>query len=241
MNTYAVGDIHGRLDLLERLIRRLEPELDLDDRLVFVGDYVDRGPDSKGVIDFLLNLQTQRDCVFLKGNHEDMMLETLGGRFTSTGQRMSFPAAMRYQPHIWMYNGAIATAESYGRDFSNLRADDLPEAHLEFLRQLKMYHIQDDLAFVHAGVSFKGLLATTAEGAVMATSDEDLLWTRETRKRPNNFGTVIYGHSPYKNGVHWHYRPEEGKPPFSVGIDVGAVFDCNPLTAVRVEDWTEWF
>ncbi len=75
---YAVGDIHGEAELLADLLESL-PHAP-GDRFVFVGDYIDRGPDSKGVVDLLLELERERDCVFLMGNHESMFLDFLGWR-----------------------------------------------------------------------------------------------------------------------------------------------------------------
>ena len=82
-----------------------------------------------------------------------------------------------------------------------------------------------------------GLRQKTAKAAVLATHVNTLLWERDTQKLPNQFGTVVYGHTPQEDGVLWNRR-QEG-PPHSVGVDVGAVFKLNPLTAVRIDDWTE--
>ena len=252
MHTYAIGDIHGCKDELVTLIRNLrkprsgfqEDRLEPEDTLVFVGDYVDRGPDSKGVIDALLHLSEYQKCVFLMGNHEDMMLWYLGidhGNDTTSHQAEEFGGS-------WMFNGGLKTVSSYGIDLADfhkaggagpdLLLEALPDEHLAFLKGLQYFHIEGSSLFVHAGVSRGGVGAKTPEEAVECSTDEHLLWDREAFRWPNKFGTMIYGHTPSKKGVRW-LRREEGAP-YSVGVDVGCVFGSNPLTAVRTSDWAEF-
>ncbi len=123
---YAIGDIHGCLDPLRRLMDQIQPSD--EDEVVFVGDYVDRGPDSKGVIDYLLTLQGR--YTFLMGNHERMFLDFLRGK----------------DRHLFMYNGGRPTLESYG-DIGKI-----PAAHLDFLHRLRLYYETDDYIFVHGGI-----------------------------------------------------------------------------------------
>lgn len=241
MSTYAIGDIHGCREELVTLIRSLRDQgLEHEDTLVFVGDYVDRGRDSKGVIDALLLLSEYQKCVFLMGNHEDMMLWWLGIEHGS--HRISLQDRMRYSS-VWIPNGGDKTLESYGIDIFDYRGrmdeifHKIPEKHIEFLKGLQYYYIDGPNLFIHAGVSWQGLDATTPQKAVDDSTEEDLLWDRTTFKLANNFGTLIYGHTPNKAGVRWNRR-EEGAP-FSVGVDVGCVFGCNPLIAVRTDDWEE--
>jgi len=109
MGLIAIGDIHGCAKSLDALLERLE--LSDDDHLLFVGDYIDRGPDSKGVIDRLLDLREEYECTFLRGNHESLMLGYLNaGAF-----------------NLWRVNGGIATLQSY---MKNGQPDvEIPEAH----------------------------------------------------------------------------------------------------------------
>ena len=123
---YAIGDIHGCLDPLRRLMDEIR--LSKGDEVVFMGDYVDRGPDSKGVIDYLLTLRGR--YTFLMGNHERMLLEFLQGR-----DRLLF-----------FYNGGKATVDSYGG------LSEIPAAHLDFLNRLRLYYETDDYLFVHGGI-----------------------------------------------------------------------------------------
>ncbi|MGH7409444.1 MAG: metallophosphoesterase family protein [Candidatus Methylomirabilis sp.] len=122
----AIGDIHGCLDPLRGLMDQLR--LADEDEVVFVGDYVDRGPDSKGVIDYLLTLRGR--YTFLMGNHERMFLDFLQGK----------------DRFLFLYNGGTATLESYGG------LGRIPAAHLDFLNRLHLYYETDDYLFVHGGI-----------------------------------------------------------------------------------------
>lgn len=251
MSTYAIGDIHGCLEELRRLISNLENHAGLckDDTLVFVGDYIDRGPDSKGVIDYLLELEQKYNCVFLMGNHEDMMLWYLGidhGSGISSRRELSLASA-------WMPNGALQTLDSYRIGMftvGDMVAKDrsaipglFPEAHISFLKKLRHFYIEGDVLFVHAGVSNEGLRASTPQEAVELSSDNDLLWDRDAYDEKNTFGTMVYGHTPSEDfEVRWNLPQVDGlgTNPFSVGLDVGCVFGGSPLVAVRTSDWKEF-
>ncbi len=123
---YVIGDIHGCLQPLMELMDRVK--LTPDDRLIFLGDYVNRGPDSKGVIDYLLTLKG--NITFLKGNHEQMFLDYLNGK-----ERLFF-----------LFHGGDGTLRSYGDPLN------VPEAHVQFLKGLHLYYETDECLFVHAGI-----------------------------------------------------------------------------------------
>jgi serine/threonine protein phosphatase 1 len=186
----VVGDIHGRLDRLESLLEALPS---WPDQFVFLGDYIDRGPNSKGVIDRLLALAQEEECIFLRGNHEDMALDVLDG-------------ANRYEPEIWEMNGGLQTIRSYVR--SNRRdvwRASLPPAHLQFLRDTLLYYETPDLVFVHARIN--------AEGP-QRTPPEVLLWQRiESPFVSMGYGKrVICGHTPF---------PEPMIGPDWINLDTG--------------------
>lgn len=165
----AVGDIHGCLDPLKRLMDRVRPTE--TDRLVFLGDYIDRGPDGRGVIDYLLGFARRFPrSVFLKGNHEAMFLDFLAGR-----DQLPF-----------LYNGGVATLESY-REAAGIR---IPAAHLAFLAGLRLHYETEDSIFVHAGLR-PGL-------PLEEQREEDLLWIREEFIRSGyDWGkVVVFGHTP---------------------------------------------
>ncbi len=128
--TIAIGDIHGCLAALEALLTEIKPSA--DDVVVTVGDYVDRGPDSKGVIDRLLLLETECRLVPLRGNHEEMMLEVLEGRMP---------------PFQWLNFGGVETMESYGF-IGDLNC--VPKAHRDFLSRLSTFYETDTHFVVHA-------------------------------------------------------------------------------------------
>jgi serine/threonine protein phosphatase 1 len=219
---YAVGDIHGERELLEDLLATLP--LREGDRLVFVGDYVDRGPDSRGVVDTLLRVQNERPCVFLLGNHESMFLDFLGW------QRQEY-----FGGDAFLVNGGDRTLASYG--FFDCEAPDvksfrLPVEHEQFFRRLKMYHREGDYLFVHAGIGRDLLDEADIDYALRRARSEDLLWDRTSVDLPHKLGvTVIYGHTPALDfSLRWN-------EPFSIGIDTGAVYGGN-LTAIRLPDET---
>ena len=136
-NLYAIGDIHGSLESLERLLEKINPDLPKD-RLVFVGDYIDRGPQSKAVVDYIIRLQNLAppgQIVCLKGNHEAMFLDFLAGG----------PAEM------FLFNGGMATLEDYwADDWADREGLALPPDHEQFYRDLQLYYETPDYIFVHA-------------------------------------------------------------------------------------------
>lgn len=210
----AIGDIHGCLGLLENLVE----ELPRDEELVFLGDYVDRGPQSAQVIAYLQNLASERTCHFLMGNHENMMANAIGDESGVA---------------VWLFNGGEATLNSYGLNAQEwIHHEDrgaLLPGFLDFLAILKPYHEDDSAIFVHAGID--------RSIPDMARQDAQvLMWTREgfiRSKQPWSGKPVIFGHTPTMTlGV------ELGQIYFGdsmVGIDTGGVFGgalsgYNPVT-----------
>jgi len=225
---YAIGDIHGRLDLLEELHRRIRRDAAeaaaARKVVVYVGDYVDRGPESAGVLDSLIEQPLRGfDCVHLLGNHEAFMLEFL-----------EQPSKLG----VWLMNGGDATFQSFGIDpFDNYDAADraaclrdalkarLEGPRLDFLRALKLSHVEGDYLFVHAGIR---------PGRALEDQDAaDLLWIREPFLDSEvDFGkVVVHGHTPGGEPVLRANR---------IGIDTGAVYG-GVLTAVVLEGASQRF
>jgi len=225
---YAVGDIHGRADLLADLLRQIEDDAAgraaAQKTLVFVGDYVDRGPDSRGVVEILLTgLPEGFHAHFLKGNHEALLLD--------------FLADPRRLDH-WLMNGGDATMTSYGVDIGQLEsraaapeawrdafAALLPDDHLRFFERLTLQVAVGDYLFVHAGVR---------PGVPLdAQSESDLMWIRgEFLEHTEPFGkVVVHGHTPAR---------EPAVRPNRIGIDTGAVFSGR-LTALRLQNGEQGF
>lgn len=223
---YAVGDIHGRLDLLERLLDMIEADAhahaDAECRtLVFVGDYVDRGPDSRGVVEKLIgSLPPGFETHFLKGNHEAILLD-----FLEEAWRLDH----------WLQKGGEMTVQSYGVDTERLErlgapaevwrqafVEVLPGAHLRFFKSLKLTLVFGDYLFVHAGVR-PGV-------PLKAQSEADLVWIRGPfLNHAGPFGKiVVHGHTPGAAAVMRSNR---------ICIDTGAVFSGR-LTALRLQDGT---
>ena len=205
---YAVGDIHGCLTHLTRLVEKVP--FDPEDTIVFIGDYIDRGEDSKGTVEFLLHFREEYPgSIFLRGNHEDMFEDYL---FQQN----------RYQREVYLMNGGSETLQAYGLDpWRPIRPQDFPSDHLEFMRNTEFMYQQDGFLFVHAGLR-----------SDLPLEDQDrmaLLWVRqEFFEREHPFGvTVVFGHTPLRDIFE--------NLPFAIGIDTGAVFG-GQLTCVELAD-----
>lgn len=232
LRLYAIGDIHGRLDLLDRLIELIERDNEkhgqAPTKLVFLGDYVDRGPASKGVTDRLTKgLPTGFDPIFLKGNHEDLLLSFLedpaeGRNWLTNGgdaTLLSYGVSKDIVQNAF-WRGAPGLAEA-GASFSAL----LPDDHLRFYDGLDLVYRAGDYFFVHGGVK---------PGVPLDSQNEDdLLWIRnEFLNWPGEFGAVIvHGHTPVPSPEDLHNR---------IGIDTYA-FNSGKLTAVGLEGSRRWF
>jgi serine/threonine protein phosphatase 1 len=204
---FAIGDIHGCPDELHAVLRAADPCA--SDTVVFMGDYIDRGPASREVIDQLLEFsQGEHRTVFLKGNHEDMMLSFLGlpGRYGDS----------------FLINGGFATLQSYGLTEADLEDAHarLPATHLDFLSRLSTSYRHDPFLFVHAGISPLRSLADQ--------DPEDLMWIRqEFILNPHTLDlTVLFGHTPVREVLL--------DLPYKIGIDTGLVYGgkltCLELT-----------
>jgi serine/threonine protein phosphatase 1 len=211
MRCYVIGDIHGCSTELVHLVQQLPVET--GDRLVFLGDYIDRGPDSKGVVSFLLELRRNPayEFVFLKGNHEDMLLSYLG----LEGQHGD----------MFLYNGGLATLASYGISTPNLPCDEtrslLPPAHLNFYKSLLTYYIMDPFLCVHAGVHPLKPLADQTES--------ELFWIRNQFIYSSHTlpYTVLFGHTPQEEVFY--------DLPYKIGLDTGLVYG-NKLSCLETTE-----
>jgi len=203
---FAVGDIHGCLDKLVSLMGIIDIDLKKD-RLVFIGDYIDRGPHSKEVVDYLIDLgRREPGVIFLKGNHELMLQHYLNGTDRST----------------FLFNGGHATLESYLKSRNQAEADLIPKSHLDFFDNLRLYYETDKYIFVHAGLK--------ANISLEEQDEWDMLWIRDEFIFSNfDFGKrVIFGHTPFREPLVLDNK---------IGIDTGAVYGnrltCVELPAVK--------
>lgn len=187
MRIYAVGDIHGRLDLLTTLHEAIDEDVELHPGPqcveVYLGDYVDRGPQSSGVLDALIERRRLRNAVCLAGNHEDIVLQAL----------FSQEAFGR-----WLRMGGLETVYSYvlpERPLEELQLwnawrSAMRAGHVEFLRSLSSNFVCGDYVFVHAGLR---------PGVGLEEQDPaDMMWIRkEFLDYPHSFGhLVVHGHTP---------------------------------------------
>ena len=223
---YAVGDIHGRADLLDdlhRMINRDAERAPVRRRVVvYLGDYVDRGPDSFAVVEGLIERPLAGfECVRLKGNHEDFLLSFIDDAS---------------QGDAWLMNGGGATLASYGVDTVGYGEDNLEQArlaliralpgeHLDFFHSLALTHEAGDYLFVHAGVR-PGV-------GLHRQKDRDLMWIRDDFLDSDaDFGpVVVHGHS---------IRPLPDIRPNRIGIDTGAYL-TDRLTCLVLEAETRRF
>lgn len=173
--TLVISDIHGELTLFNALLEKIEynPE---EDQLILLGDYVDRGPDSKGVLNRVMALK-QEGAIVLRGNHDEMMVQAVDEK----------PGALER----WIKNGAFATLQGYDATMKTLEFPDTDEfnTHINFIRGLDYYYETDDYIFVHAGV----------EPDVPLDENDlfQLVWIREPFYDVyNGEKTVIFGHTP---------------------------------------------
>ncbi|MBA3677893.1 MAG: serine/threonine protein phosphatase [Sphingosinicella sp.] len=224
---YAVGDIHGRLDLLDRIIESIREDDErrgrANTRLIFLGDLVDRGPDSKGVIDRLIQLRNSGVvATFLLGNHDEIFLKALAGDIK----------AARMLTRI----GGRETILSYGMSLEEYQAYDfhelvrvlgrlVPSGHVEFLSTFEDYAEVGDFLFVHAGVR-PGI-------PIDEQVPTDLRWIRREflNSRLAHDRMVVHGHS---------ISDEIDVRSNRIGIDTGA-FASGRLTALGLEGQDIWF
>ncbi|MEL6883363.1 MAG: metallophosphoesterase family protein [Pseudomonadota bacterium] len=225
---YAIGDIHGQKAELDRVLGLIQADGGPDAHIVFLGDYTDRGPDSRGVIDTLIDgRDTSRNWTFLKGNH-DRMFEWF----------MEIPP--RADPYMmvelyWLHErlGGNMTLASYGVDAAGDRREKdvhkdalaaVPHAHLQFLKSLELTHEVGDLLFVHAGIR-PGV-------PIKDQTDEDLLWIR--REFHDHTGMhpklIVHGHTPVREATHYGNR---------INLDSAAGYG-EPLTAAVFERGKAW-
>ena len=203
---FAIGDIHGCVDELAAMVSTIAPQR--EDTVIFVGDYIDRGPAARAVVELLLELrQGSADYVFLKGNHEDMMLSYLG-----------LPG---HYGESFLFNGGAPTLESYGVPEGAPALEHLPADHVDFLKALATSYLHPPYLFVHAGIA---PLRQLEEQSV-----EDMLWIRqEFIFNPHQVAaTVVFGHTPMRSVM--------VDLPYKLGIDTGLVYG-GKLTCVEFNE-----
>lgn len=214
LRLYAIGDVHGCLAQLQALFRQIESDLQFSTyetyKIITIGDYVDRGPSSKGVIDFLIDAQARHDLICIRGNHDQRLLEFL-----------DIPEEVG---DMFLTYGGRETLSSYGIEVGNVpdfpelsrqlqRA--IPRRHIRFLDSLKLLHIEGDYCFAHAGIK--------PETQLHDQQAKDLLWIRNeflTYQKPHE-KVIVHGHT---------INDQFDVQPNRINVDTGA-YESGVLTS----------
>jgi len=183
MRYFAIGDIHGHILALDRILEEIEKLSGNETyKIIFIGDYVDRGPSSAEVLDRVFYLESVGKAILLRGNHEQLMYDGLMG-YDKSG--------------IWEYNGGIETLQSLKNFEENTDINqDVRQKFINWYRNSKLYHIQDNMFFVHAGINphtyekWDGDLSKIDDNIFLWVRDEFLRWNYKFPWR------IVHGHTP---------------------------------------------
>jgi serine/threonine protein phosphatase 1 len=232
MRVYAVGDLHGRIDLFEKL----RDFVGLDQRqtpserplAVFLGDVIDRGPGSADIVQGLVSGDFPVPFVALRGNHEQMLLDSLTSEVALEG---------------WLRNGGVTTLMSYGinlsdyallRDVRDAMAAGIPQAHLEYMATMPTAATSGDYFFCHAGVR--------PDVSLEEQSERDLLWIRKPfLTSTRDFGKrVVHGHSPVASPEVLPNRINIDTGAYATGLLTCLVLDGTTVNPVRITTEDVW-
>lgn len=223
---FVIGDIHSGLKALQQVLERVE--VSSDDRLVFLGDYVDGWSDAVETIDFLIDLKKTHNCIFIRGNHDELCLEWLRGGMDNP---------------LWLQHGGGATLASYGKADAKTK-----EAHIPFFEDLQNTYLDgENRLFLHAGF-------TNLKGIDYEYFPETFYWDRTLwelaqslnpalhkgnplyPKRLSHYSAIFIGHTPIS-------KTEEAVVPKNAAnvwnIDTGAAFK-GPLSMLDVDTKKVW-
>ena len=170
MRLIAIGDIHGEIDKLNKLLDKLD--LQQEDTVVFLGDYIDRGLYSRQVVDKLIELSKYCHCEFLMGNHEYYLLKMLDGD--------------KYAKHFFLEYGGVQTIDSYGS------VENIFKTHGDFFNNLKPYYLTEKYLFVHAGIRPDKTLKEQDTFDMLIIRDNFINHKHKLKQK------VIFGHTPFK-------------------------------------------
>lgn len=224
---FAVGDIHGRLDLLNQLLDKIEADIasrePSQNVVVFLGDLIDRGPDSAGVVERLRTWEPRDGkAIFLCGNHEESLLRILAGEGNVLADWLRFGGA----ECLASYGTSPSTIRSQGKDeaLATIRAA-IPGEHLAFLNSFADTFRFGDYLFVHAGIR-PGI-------DLSAQAKADLRWIRQgfLEDQTKHGFVVVHGHT---------ISQSVEERPNRIGIDTGA-YRTGRLTAIAIEGTKRWF
>lgn len=202
MKYYAIADLHGRYDLLEKCLNKLgtiDDANNADSKIILLGDYIDRGPDSAKIIQRLMGMQSvDKNVICLKGNHEDIVLQTYDTPLWKDW---------------WFSNGGDTTYASYG--------GDVDTEHLNWMRRLPLYYATPEHIFVHAGIPDNSL-------PLEEQNHERLMWMLYGKDDHGGWNDthVVHGHHIHEDGPHeWAHRTALDTGSFYTDRQVIGVFD----------------
>jgi calcineurin-like phosphoesterase family protein len=212
---FVIPDIHGCCRTFRRLVSGVI-RLERTDKLYLLGDLIDRGPDSKGVLDFILELREQGFSIEgVKGNHEEMCLQA--------GEGLQFMA-------LWLANGGMATLHSFGAEYP----DEIPRSYRDLLRSLPFYIQLDDFIIVHAALNF--------DNSDPFADTEAMLWKRDCSVDSSRIGgrRLVSGHTALTRE-----QLTASLATNRILLDNGCVFTGRPglgsLTALDLDSMTVWY
>lgn len=195
MKYYAIADLHGRYDLLMEAVNKIYEHAGSGDyKIITLGDYIDRGPDSKKIIDYLMG--TGDRFVSLQGNHEAMMVETI-----------STPL----MPSWWVGNGGDSTLKSYGwggEPYSMYCYEVVPKAHLKWMKDLPFFYETEKQLFVHAGIPQNGMNLPPKNERHF----EQMQWMLYSKDDSGGWKGkhVVHGHHQFADGPHQWLNAKKG-------------------------------
>jgi serine/threonine protein phosphatase 1 len=236
MATIAIGDVHGNISALERVLRLVESEVDASDTVVFLGDYIDRGLETRGCIDSILAFRAESPAavVCLLGNHEDWLLDTLNDSTDHTWLLATDAIETIQSYSIDAATEIARSARAAGRDLYQSRVplpyslffDVMPPAHLEFLRSLRHYHQTANAVCVHGGLD-------PDLGAVENQTSQALVWgTSDFQHRYTGEPPLVYGHWSNARSC-----PDGRAEPLVIGRTIGIdSITRGTLTALKMPD-----
>lgn len=239
MRYYAIGDIHGRFDLVEKARESIKLHgANSEYKVIFLGDYIDRGPESKQVIEHLIEAQkVDPDVICLQGNHEAMVVETV---------------LRSLKPDWWLGNGGNTTLLSYGHPFDfgkSTMLSFIPQEHIKWMASLPKFYEAEKQVFVHAGIPQWGmnLPPKSKHANKMIDAEEQMQWMLY---HPTDSGGwkgkhVVHGHHQHRDGPHtWKDAKKGGRTnldtfAWKTGRLVVGVFDdsqLDPIDFIEVKD-----
>ena len=227
MNIFAIGDIHGCLKQLISLQKNILNTKNFkkdNDLLLYIGDYIDRGPHSKDVINQIIKLQKENiKSIFLMGNHEQVMIDFLFNKINNLKYWLNLGADQTFKSY--KIEVAEFIKDGFGDDkIDRLRSvllNELSDEHIHFLKNLRLSYSVGNYLFVHAGIN--------PEKTLKDQDKMDLLWSRSDKFFDKNFKfekIIVHGHTPEEKVINFPYR---------INVDIGCFFS-GKLSCVCLND-----